>query len=169
MFRVRILQYATICFHLLPPILWRRKWQPTPVSLPGKSHGQRSLVGCSPWGLKESGMTEWLTHTHLLCYFCHFPFICFINTIHFCYFCYKGNYLLKAIKIRKRYFMFTLMFTDIPQRYCSFGSIIPIKWILQQRVTWIFLFPNAYKSCFYTILLSSECAVALYLQVTYIL
>ena len=31
---------------------------PTPVSLPGKSHGQRSLVGCSPWGHKESGMTE---------------------------------------------------------------------------------------------------------------
>ena len=30
----------------------------TPVSLPGKSHGQRSLVGCSPWGHKESGMTE---------------------------------------------------------------------------------------------------------------
>ena len=29
---------------------WRRKWQPTPVSFPGKSHGQRSLVGCSPWG-----------------------------------------------------------------------------------------------------------------------
>ena len=29
---------------------WKRKWQPTPVSLPGKSHGQRSLVGCSPWG-----------------------------------------------------------------------------------------------------------------------
>ena len=32
----------------------RRKWQPTPVYLPGKSHGQRSLVGCSPWGHKES-------------------------------------------------------------------------------------------------------------------
>jgi len=29
---------------------WRRAWQPTPVLLPGKSHGQRSLVGCSPWG-----------------------------------------------------------------------------------------------------------------------
>ena len=29
---------------------WRRKWQPTPVLLPGESHGQRSLVGCSPWG-----------------------------------------------------------------------------------------------------------------------
>ena len=38
-------------------ILWRRKWQPTPVSLPGKSHGQRSLVGSSPWGRKELGMT----------------------------------------------------------------------------------------------------------------
>ena len=29
---------------------WRRQWHPTPVLLPGKSHGQRSLVGCSPWG-----------------------------------------------------------------------------------------------------------------------
>ena len=33
---------------------WRRKWQPTPVSLPGKFHGQRNLVGYSPWGLNES-------------------------------------------------------------------------------------------------------------------
>ena len=33
-------------------------WQPTPVLLPGKSHGWRSLVGCSPWGRKESGTTE---------------------------------------------------------------------------------------------------------------
>ena len=41
---------------------WRRQWQPTPVHLPGKSHGQRSLVGCSPWGHKESD-TEWL-HFH---------------------------------------------------------------------------------------------------------
>jgi len=39
-------------------IPWRRKWQPTPVSFPGKSHGQRSLVGCSPWGRKESDTTE---------------------------------------------------------------------------------------------------------------
>ena len=31
-------------------IPWRRKWQPTPIFLPGKSHGQRSLVGYSPWG-----------------------------------------------------------------------------------------------------------------------
>ena len=32
--------------------------KPTPVLLPGKSHGQMSLVGCSPWGRKESDMTE---------------------------------------------------------------------------------------------------------------
>ena len=38
-------------------IPWRRAWQPTPVFLPGKSHGQRSLVGYSPWGRKESDMT----------------------------------------------------------------------------------------------------------------
>ena len=32
------------------PTYWRRQWHPTPVLLPGKSHGRRSLVGCSPWG-----------------------------------------------------------------------------------------------------------------------
>ena len=37
---------------------WRRKWQPTPVFLPGESHGQRSLVGYSPWGQKELDTTE---------------------------------------------------------------------------------------------------------------
>ena len=39
-------------------IPWRRKWQPTSVLLPGKSHGQRSLVGYSPEGQKQSDMTE---------------------------------------------------------------------------------------------------------------
>ena len=41
----------------------RRQWQPTPALLPGKSHGQRSLIGCSPWGLEESDTTEQL-HFH---------------------------------------------------------------------------------------------------------
>ena len=45
-------------------IQWRRKWQPTPVFLPGESQGQRSLVGYSPWSRKESDTTKWLTHTH---------------------------------------------------------------------------------------------------------
>ena len=44
-------------------IPWRRNWQPTPVFLPGKSHGRRSLVGYSPWGCKESDTTERL-HFH---------------------------------------------------------------------------------------------------------
>ena len=43
---------------------WRRQWHPTPVLLPGESHEQRSLVGCSPWGREESDTTERL----------HFPF-----------------------------------------------------------------------------------------------
>ena len=41
-------------------IPWRTKWQPTPVFLPGESHGQRSLAGYSPWGHKDSDMTEWV-------------------------------------------------------------------------------------------------------------
>ena len=41
----------------------KRQWHPTPVLLPGKPHGRRSLVGCSPWGCKESDMTERL-HFH---------------------------------------------------------------------------------------------------------
>ena len=40
------------------PMAWRRKWQPTPVLLPGESHGQKSLAGCSPRGCKEADMTE---------------------------------------------------------------------------------------------------------------
>ena len=47
--------------------VWRRKWQTTLVSLPGEFHGQRSLVGYSPWGRKELDTTEWLTHTHTHC------------------------------------------------------------------------------------------------------
>ena len=46
----------------------RRQWHPTPVLLPGKSHGRRSLVGCSPWGREESDTTERL---HF-----HFPLSC---------------------------------------------------------------------------------------------
>ena len=50
--------YVDICFQ------FSRVWHPTPVLLPGKSHGRRSLVGCSPWSCEESDTTERL----------HFPF-----------------------------------------------------------------------------------------------
>ena len=46
-------------------IPWRRKWQPTPVFLPGKSHGRRILLGYSPWGRKESDTTARLHFTSL--------------------------------------------------------------------------------------------------------
>ena len=58
-----ILYVWTTNWHL--PRALRRQWQPTPVLLPGKSHGQRSLVGCSPWGRWGSDTTERL-HFHFL-------------------------------------------------------------------------------------------------------
>ena len=48
---------------LIPACVAKKQWHPTPVLLPGKSHGGRSLVGCSPWGLEELDMTERL-HFH---------------------------------------------------------------------------------------------------------
>ena len=47
-------------------IPWSRKWQPTPVFLPGKFHRQRSLAGYSPWGHREPDRNERLTDTHIL-------------------------------------------------------------------------------------------------------
>ena len=49
-------------FHFSPSLFtfmhWRRKWQPTPVFLPGESQGWGSLMGCRLWGRTESDMTE---------------------------------------------------------------------------------------------------------------
>ena len=56
-------------FEWTPGVGWRRQCHPTPVLLPGESHEQRSLEGYSPWGCKESDMTEWLT----------FPFLSLIS------------------------------------------------------------------------------------------
>ena len=67
---IKSLQFAHICLewkyqktsifvsvhHLMHPR--KRQWQPTPVLLPGKCHGQRSLVGCSPWDHEETDTTE---------------------------------------------------------------------------------------------------------------
>ena len=60
----------SVIFEIAPKycISWRRQWHPTPVLLPGKSHGWRSLVGCSPWGREESDTTERLPfHFSLSC------------------------------------------------------------------------------------------------------
>ena len=53
-------QYRRHRFHAwVRKISWRRKWQPTPIFLPGKSYGQRSLVGYSPWGLRITQLSNW--------------------------------------------------------------------------------------------------------------
>ena len=55
-------------FVVIHTVKWRNRWHPTPVLLPGKSHGRRSLVGCSPWGREESDTTERLPfHFSLSC------------------------------------------------------------------------------------------------------
>ena len=54
--RLNIL-FAVVCLYTFQSFSRRRAWQPTPVFLPGKSHGQRSLAGCSPWGCEESDTT----------------------------------------------------------------------------------------------------------------
>ena len=73
MFLGNIYRYK-LCIIFLPEkaiyqvLYQRRHWHPTPVLLPGKSHGRRSLVGCSPWGREESDMTERLPfHFSLSC------------------------------------------------------------------------------------------------------
>ena len=57
------LNLVLFSYVFLMPVFWRRWWPPTPVRLPGKSHGRRSLVGCSPWGRWGSDTTERL-HFH---------------------------------------------------------------------------------------------------------
>ena len=62
-----MLKLILLYYHPLKSV-WRRHWRPTPVLLPGKSHGRRSLVDCSPWGREESDTTERLPfHFSLSC------------------------------------------------------------------------------------------------------
>ena len=70
----------------------RREWQPTPVFLPGKSHGRRNLVGYSPWGHKESDTTERLTFTLPLISWWQSPFAVIVeppeNKVCHCFRCF---------------------------------------------------------------------------------
>ena len=79
-----------ICLHYGRPrfnpwvgkIPWRRAWQPIPVFLPGKSHGQRNLVNYSSWGCKELNTTEQLTHTFILKMKSIMPFCFLLDMLH---------------------------------------------------------------------------------------
>ena len=73
MYRIRymVIQHREYNQYFLITIngVWRRQWHPTPVLLPGKSHGLRSLVGYSLWGRKESDTTERLHFTSFQYFF----------------------------------------------------------------------------------------------------
>ena len=58
-------QIQTLGWAWVGKIPWRSKWQLTPVFLPAETHRQRSLVGYSPWGHKQSDTTEQLNHHHV--------------------------------------------------------------------------------------------------------
>ena len=74
--RMRWSKYWSFSFSIIPSkeipglisapylIHRRRQWQPTPVLLPGKSHGRRSLVGCSPWGRSQTGLSDFTFTFH---------------------------------------------------------------------------------------------------------
>ena len=57
-FSLSILIFAFPIYASVRTLIWRRKWQPTPVFLPGESQGRRSLVGCRLWGCTESDTAE---------------------------------------------------------------------------------------------------------------
>ena len=77
---------------------WKRKWQPPPGFLPGKSHGQRSLVSCSPWGRKRSDTSE-LPNSNSSRYHHRSSLILdylikYFKSIHFCVLYFLIGYLL---------------------------------------------------------------------------
>ena len=111
---------------------WRRKWRPTPVFLPGEFQGQRSLEGYSPWGRKESDMTEQLIHTLLTKRFidpikciiihCHLPvflfiFICFCVIIHID--CPLMTYRVKLFALMKSIYYLQDLFFYFHHYYIS--------------------------------------------------
>ena len=61
---LRVRHHWATSFSLFTFMHWKRKWQPTPVLLPGVSQGRGSLVGCSPWGRTESDTTEATQQQH---------------------------------------------------------------------------------------------------------
>ena len=87
-------------------LFWSRKWEPTPVFLPGKFRGQRSLVGYSAWGCKESATTEWL-NTALL----------------FRYMVYSSHYSVCLLRIPLHYILMHLQWTLF--WYTDFSQIHP--------------------------------------------
>ena len=106
-------------------IPWRRKWQPTPVFLPGESNGQRSLVGCSPRGRKESDTTERLhslTHSlkgyvaqnlQIIMYICKFFITNLSSQNTFIDFCQTPIWVAKLVSVEGGNVIATWLLVDV--------------------------------------------------------
>ena len=111
-------------------IPWRKQWQPTPVFLPGESHGRRSLVGYSPRGCKESDMTERLHFKNFVRYiYCKY-FLSFYSWPFFFFF----NSVFQRAKVFKHEVQFIQFF--------SYGSCFlnPKKYLSTPRLPKFFVF-----------------------------
>ena len=99
--------------------MYGRKWQPTPIVLPGEFHGQRNLAGYSPWGRKESDMPQQLPLTHS----CNFTF--FVNLF------------LKGSKLGKYSFYFSFL---CKEKLSSSLLCVSLLWICFTTHTEHFIF-----------------------------
>ena len=132
---------------LAQEIPWNRKWEPTLVFLPGKFHGQKSLAGYRPWGLKESDMTE---HTHIhslykISYFrSSFSVSMTIWWILFYVFCWleqqKRNLKFPCFSVEKSQFCFHLLAVLLHMSYLhQFSSVAqscPTLWESEEEPLW---------------------------------
>ena len=99
-------------------IPWRRPWQPTPVFSPGKSHGQRSLVGYSPWGGSQRDTTE---HVHISNYLCWKTFYLSWTNAFIKY--NKRNLLQKWNKHKQNTYKALFFLVMRPNKYLKFLSV----------------------------------------------
>ena len=130
-------------------IPWKRKWHRTPAFLLEKSHGQRSLVGYSPWGHKQSDMAEHtlqgsFTSKHTLTILINYYFFIFVFTFYLP-FLMSLIYLLIRITILGHFFSFIFNLKIVALKYCVFCHItmwISItKYIYTHTHTYIYPLP----------------------------
>ena len=134
---------------------WRRKWQPTPVLLPGESHGWRSLVGCSPWGRTESDMTEatWQAAWDFVCGSFHLGWFWMLHFL--CAFLFNLWVIQKhSFQFPKIFFLLFVFnsFVCVPFEMCQdfFGmqpNVSGSKYIFEKKVYAIFWaedYPHVY-------------------------
>ena len=123
-------------------ITWSRKWQPNPVFLAGESREQRSLVGYSPWGCKESDMTEYThTHTHTHTHTLRDRSETFCNTIKsvtLCNFVFQSEWQLSSsyYTLYKQSFLAFVIFWYLliwlhQVNSCNTGDRWPLLWYVE--------------------------------------